>query len=240
MQARVGHGGWCRIDKDPENENDPDLPGPMYVRLSNVGGNVVITEMYIDGRGERVKPGVLRKLNTSEIEQWLSSAYPRKQLGVPGPDLSRLAETYSTTWGPAMYAGAHCENCDGPVMGHHGPDGRPRAVTDWLALSWLAQIPETGIKQPRRRARSHDRAAIPHSEMPRLEEPTRRRIPDEWLLTLRSAYEWCVANGKSPAKTIAAHLGMDDEAGQRKVQNWIALARKRGLMPRPPRPGRPA
>ena len=47
MQMSFGNGGWCLVDADI------GLPGRLYVRITGVDGQPRLTELYIDGRGER-------------------------------------------------------------------------------------------------------------------------------------------------------------------------------------------
>jgi hypothetical protein len=62
----------------------------------------------------------------------------------PGPDLHRLAAHYATTWGKSAYDGWQCDTCGGPIKGLRG---RILAVRNWVAESWFAQLPDSGIRQ---------------------------------------------------------------------------------------------
>jgi hypothetical protein len=231
MRASYGLSGWCRID------DDLDLPGPLYVRLRNVGGNVQVSEIYVDGRGEAIKPAAIRNLPLRQIEEWIAGDYPRGRLNVPGPDLSRLASSHATIWGRGTYAGRHCDECGGPVKRSkpHPPYGE-QALTDWVALSWYAQYPGSGIPQSSSKGPKPG-TPVPQPDLPRLDPPAGTRIlSDDYLLAVKDAYAAAVANGLPPAKTLAPMAGVD----VRTIHRWVSIARSRGLMDPPTKMGRPA
>jgi hypothetical protein len=216
VQISFGNGGWCLVDADI------DLPGRLYVRITEVEGQPRLTELYIDGRGERISPRALRSLPLAAIEEWASDGAARRR-GVASPDLSRLASHYATWWDSRTYAGRHCDACGGPVRGKHPLPSGERAMTDWPAMSWYAQGPESGIGQsPMGRERDH--AKPPKLK---LDPPEDGRLTDEFLRSVALAYEAAIARLiHAPAKKLGTLAGVSD----RTVHRWVYLARKRGLM----------
>jgi hypothetical protein len=146
---------------------------------------------------------------------------------VAGPDLHRLAAHYATTWGSSTYSGEHCDSCGSPLLGrrkdrHTGS----RALDNWVAESWYAQFPDSGIPQ----------VAMPNSpappateaeEFPVLEPPQGSRITDEFLVQVRRCYALCLRKGLPPAPTIAELASVSP----RTAHKWVSVARTRGIMP---------
>jgi len=222
MRISYGNGGWVRVD-------GIGLPGPLYVRLApDEQGRWRAVEIYVDGDDKPLSTAVLRQVRLDLLE----AAVPeyenmRKRSGVPGPDLRRLAGHYGTTWGMAAYDGRHCDTCGGPIKGGsaHSQAGRIVALQNWVAESWFAQLPDSGVRQAPmpRPPRSLD---AEFEELPAIEPPAGRRMTDEFLHTVARAYAIAALKGLPPAPTIAAQAGVSSRA----VHKWIYTARKRGIM----------
>jgi hypothetical protein len=220
VQISYGNGGWCLV------EPDADLAGRLYVRVSDVQGQPRLTELYIDGRGERISPRALRSLPLAAIEEWAGEGSATRR-DVAGPDLSRLASHYGTQWGTGAYSGEHCANCQAPLRGiKQVTDPLPdRALVDWVALSWFAQhslldgynIPQSPM------GREHKRTTP--AEL-KLDPPEDGRLSDEFLRTVAKAYVAAVGRRLPPAKTLAQLAAVSP----RTVHRWCYIARKRGLM----------
>ncbi|MCW2736099.1 hypothetical protein [Nocardioides sp.] len=198
MRASEGNGGWVEVEDD-----DLGLPGRTYVRLSDVDGIDRVTEIYIDGRGEAIQPGAIRRFPLAVLEQWLSTWSSKARRGVAGPDLSRLASHFGTTWGD-----------------------RQATIHNWVALSWFAQYPKSDIRQPRMGDRSRNAAPTELVLPPlRLQAPE-AGLTDGFLSDVGKAYDAAIARGLPPAVTIADLAGVTKKT----AQSWIYKARKRGLM----------
>jgi hypothetical protein len=223
MRISHGNGGWVRVD-------GIGLPGPLYVRFAtDEQGRWRIVEIYIDGNGEPLSTTVLRQLRLDLLEAAVREYdYMPKRSDIPGPDLHRLAAHYAHSFGDAMYIGGHCVTCRGPVngLGAQREGGRPIALQHWVAESWLAQVPGTGIKQVRM-PRTPRPLAIEAEELPVIEPPAGRRITDDFLQTVAHAYAIAARKGLRPAPAIAEQAGVSPRA----VHKWIYTARKRGIMP---------
>ena len=142
---------------------------------------------------------------------------------IPGPDLHRLAAHYATTWGKSAYDGQHCEVCGGPIKGVRG---RILALRNWVAESWFAQLPASGIRQlpTPREPRALDAEL---EELPAIEPPAGHRMTDGFLHTVARAYALAALKGLAPAPAIAEKAGVS----RRAVHKWVYTARKRGIMP---------
>lgn len=204
MEIRYGNGGWCLV------EGDLGLPGRLYVRVSDVDGHLRVTELYIDGRGSPINAAALRKLPLSYLEQWIGHSNPaRARLSVAGPDLSRLASYFATTFGKAQH---------------------------WVADSWRAQYDNSDVRQApmgdgkRTRGRSEE----PESGELLLSAPEDGRLSDAFLSDVVRAYNEAVARRLPPAIT----LGNLADVSPRTVHRWVYTARKRGVMPPATRKGR--
>lgn len=122
MWIHQGNGGWHEV------EGDLGLPGRVYFRVQVVDGATRITELYLDGRGEPLQS--VARFPLRGLEQ-LASQASRERMQVAGPDLSRLAAHFATTFGTAKH---------------------------WVADAWRAQYPDSGVPQapmPRSR-RQHE------------------------------------------------------------------------------------
>lgn len=221
MQIHHGlHTSWVQIQDD-------DIPGVVYVGLDLVDGQPRITQLYIDGRGEPIQPGALRRFPLSAIEQlvatWTDDA--GNLLPMPGtkrgPNLSLLAARRYNGVG-SEYRGRDCPTCSAPLKGRENrPEalGREEAITDWTKLEWLARFGT--LPQPK----------MPREQAPHEPEPIRLSAPehgltDEFLQDVGRAYRAAVAQRMPPAKTLGEIAGVD----RRTVESWVYKARKRGIM----------
>jgi len=116
-----GNSGWVCL-------SDTDLPGPLYVRLAYDGaGRPFISEVYLDGRGQEVTGEALSNIRPRALAEWLDSGerdHIQARMRHPGPDLTRLASYFGTSFGS---------------QAHH-----------WAAESMRAQIKDSGVTQPSR------------------------------------------------------------------------------------------
>lgn len=203
MILRTGNGGWHRI------EGAEGIPGRLYVRIQEVDGLLRITELYVDGQGEPISAAGLRGLPLQMLEQWAADApAARQRLQTPGPDLSRLAAFFSTTFGAK--------------------------VKHWVADAYRAQFPQSGVPRPAEPASSAPKVARPPEVQ--IGAPPGGRLTDEWLSDLARAYRAAVARRQPPARAIAEALGPGTSV--RTVQGWIAKARDRGHLEPAARTGR--
>src|SRR4051794_28784463 len=88
-----GNGGWVRVDSD-----ELGLPGRVYFRMQEVDGELRLTELYLDGRGSPIPPRALRQLPLQALEHGGSGESMRTRMKVAGPDLSRLAAHFASTF----------------------------------------------------------------------------------------------------------------------------------------------
>jgi hypothetical protein len=224
MRLSYGNGGWVRVD-------GIGLPGPLYVRFANDDrGRWRAVELYIDGHDTPLSTAMLRQLRLDLLEAAVlqdDNMAARSQ--TPGPDLHRLAAHYATTWGKSAYDGQHCDTCGGPIKGVRG---RILALRNWVAESWFAQLPDSGIRQVPmpREPRALDAEL---EELPAIEPPAGHRMTDDFLYTVARAYALAALKGLAPAPAIAEQAGVSPRA----VHKWVYTARKRGIMP-PGTPGR--
>ena len=199
VELRIGNGGWCRVE-------GLDLPGAVYLRVQEAEGRLRITELYVDGRGAPIAAAGLRRLPLAALEEWAAGGRTTEErLHVAGPDLSRLAAYFATTFGKVKRA-------------------------HWVEDSWRAQydkgsnvradVPQAPM--PRERTRRHDEE-VP---FPTLDAPT-EGLTDDYLRAVSTAYHRAVAHRLPPAETLG-HLA---NVSPRTVHRWVYTARKRGLMP---------
>lgn len=220
VRISYGHGGWFRAEW-------PNVRAVTYVRVELVGGIPRAVETYADGRGGPVGDAALGVRELGKLVQvamrgksgWLESSR-----SVPGPDLSTLASSYGTTWGPGMYARRKCDCCGGPLRRRTGEGvDRERATDDWVALSWFAQRPDSGIPRPQIRTRKLD-VRMPH-EPPPLEAP--ERLDDAFFKRVAEHYAWAALTGKRYAPMLAKQA----QVSTRTAQNWVLKARAKGFIP---------
>lgn len=218
-----GNGGWHEVG------GDIGLPGRIYVRVQDVDGHLRVTEIYLDGRGEPIQAGALRRFPLGVMEEW-AGRWGELDLHdsevTPGPDLSRLATYFCADTWDRYASGEQCETCGAPLRRLGRADGRPQAVTEWPALSWLAQMPGSGVPQvPEVEQSVPLPARIAHPEEPQLSAPE-HGLTDEFLSDVARAYRAAVARRQPPATLLAKKA----DVSVRTVQSWFLKARKRGLL----------
>lgn len=80
-----------------------DLPGPLYLRLAEQDGRWSVIDVYIDGRGARITPLMLRTLPLADIEDVCNSADVVSNLAARAATaavrLTDAASYYATTVG---------------------------------------------------------------------------------------------------------------------------------------------
>ncbi len=177
---------------------DVGLPGPMYVRLApDDSKRWRVRELYIEG-GAPLTEESLRRLPLHLVEMWAQedTEVLESRAGVPGPDLGLLASHFATSWG--------------------------RSDKHWVADSWRAQYPDSGVERPKR-PRSVRRPTPP----PREPLTTPHRLDDDFLKRVADAYRDVVASGRWPAPVLAAEANVTKST----VRRWVLEARKRGHLP---------
>lgn len=218
MELNYGKGGWVRVD-------DPDMPGPVFLRYRSDSGRPVLTEFYLDGGGREISTGLLRTLDLAGFTAWGMRGqgdWLESSLRQAGPDLSRLASHFTTSYGSATYAGRHCGECNAPLRRTEASPLGEQALTDWVALSYFSQFPKSSIPQPK------------HNDAPKHQGVTRAPDPvkppdgltDEFLRTVADNYAWAVRLRERPAPMIAAQTGYS----VRTVHAWVRKARARGIL----------
>ncbi len=213
-----GNGGWYRVAGA-----DLGLPGVVYLRIGEVDGRDRVTELYLDGRGEPLTARAVRGLPTAAFESGAGQfTDTRSRHDSAGPDLSRLARFFGTTF---HFHGRKCDECGGPLKESAHAE-HTHALTSWPALAYLAQIPKSGIAQ----------TPFPAEALPvddddarelRLDPPGDDGLTDEFLTQVGEAYALAVQRRMPPAVT----LGKLAHTSPRTVHRWVYTARRRGLMP---------
>lgn len=171
MRIHQGNGGWF------EAEGDLGLPGRVYFRVQLVDDTLRITEIYLDGRGEPLQS--LARFPLRALEQ-LASQASRPRLQVAGPDLSRLATYFASTFGRAQH---------------------------WVADSWRAQYADSGVPQAPMMARRGRRDSAGEAEAKVELAPPEDGLTDLFLSDLARAYEQAVRLRRPPASAIAEATG---------------------------------
>lgn len=177
---------------------DVGVPGPLYVRLApDDSGRWRVRELYVEGEAALTEE-VLRRLPLHLIETFAQedTAVLSSRAGIPGPDLGLLASHYGTSWGSQ--------------------------ANHWVAESWRAQYPDSGVERPAR-PRRRRRATSPRREP--LTAPT--RLDDDFLRRVADAYRDVAADGRWPAVVLADEAGVSRST----VRRWVLEARKRGHLP---------
>jgi len=213
MLASYGNGGWVCID-------DEDLPGPLYLRFSKDDtGRWRTRELYLEGRWRHLVGADFRELALADLEAVIldGEEHLAGRAETPGPDLSRLAAHLATTWGPGAYSGDHCKGCGAPT------NRRGRALRDWVALSWFAQYPNSGV--PQRKMPKGPKPPV-EEQVPPIEAP-RDGLTDDFLHHVAAAYRAAVRRRLRPGPELARQA----RVSVRTVHRWIYTARRRKIMP---------
>lgn len=177
---------------------DIGLPGPLYARLQpDDRRRWRVRDLFIEGDAP-LTADLLRKIpiNVIEVEAQADTEDLVARAAVPGPDLGLLASHYATTFG-----------------------AKPE---HWVAQSWRAQFPDSGVERPSRPRR---RRTAPAAVRQPLTAPD--RLDDEFFTVLAHAYRDVVSSGAWPAPTLAEEAGVSPKT----VRRWILEARKRGHLP---------
>jgi hypothetical protein len=188
-----GNGGWVRLD-------DPDMPGPVYLRYRSESGRPVLTEFYLDGRGQELPSGIFRELDPAGVTAWAMRGEGEWLDRSPhrlGPDLSRLASHFRTGFGSQ--------------------------ASHWVADSMRAQILGGTVKQA---PMGRETVTFEELAQPDPVNAPRDGLTDEFLRSVADNYVWAVRGRERPAKVIAAQAG----ASVRTVHAWIRKARDRGIL----------
>ena len=197
--------GWVRFMAS-------DWPGVLYLRLQpNEDGRWTTREIYIDGDGAVLTPGMMRKLNLSQLEalandeaEQLTARYDELAVG----DLSRLASNIGVGFGS-------------------GAD----PSTDWVASAYFSSAPAkmragtvyAGLK-PTKRMRH---TPVEEQDDVVLFHGPEKGITDEFLAEVAAAYYSALRRGERPNKELARQV----HASPRTVEGWVRDARDRGIMP---------
>lgn len=194
MRIGYGNGGWVRVD-------DPDLPGPLYLRYDSGAGRPVLTEMYLDGRGHEIATGTVRNLDLTGLTALVAQGmvdWVHRSSRHPGVNLSTLASYYATTF--------------------------TRKATHWVADAWRSEAPAFfGVKPVPRKP---DPEPVPEEVAPPpVERPN--GLTDDFLRSVAENYVWAIRCRQRPAPTIAEQTGYS----VRTVHAWIRKARAQGILP---------
>lgn len=194
MDVKLGHGGWVRYA-------EPDQP-LTYIRFArSEAGRWVVTELYMaTDETAPIRPDSL-KIRLAALETFANRPDVRAAMErdrSPGPDLRRLASHFSATFS--------------------------RRATHWVAQSYWANFPKSGVKQA---PMGKEPAPDDWQEQagPRLETPP-EGLTDDFLRQVAEAYASAVKRGKHPAPAIANASGVSVSA----VRKWVYTARKRKIM----------
>jgi len=196
MDVSKGHGGWFRFS----------VPGePLtYVRFApNEIGRWVVVELYTtvtptseDQLDLTFHPRAITTLETFANRPDTREALERDTS--PGPDLRRLASHFAATW---------------------------TKPTHWVAASYLAQFPRSGVRQAPM-GPEPDVVARPR-RVPACVTP-KEGLTDAFLRQVAEAYDIAVSLGRHPAPAIADVSMVEPST----VRKWVYIARKRGIMSR--------
>jgi hypothetical protein len=181
MKLSQGNGGWfCLEDVD-------DFPGPLYFRMEVVDGRPRITELYADGQGRPLSAAGFRSLPLRQLEQWAADFPNRSRWSLVGPDLSRLASHFASSFGSR--------------------------VQGWVADSMRAQVEGSGIEQSARGRRPQ--GSTPPTPTVRIDAPTTGRLTssDRGCVRPRHVLEELV--GESPGVAVAESASVPLRTAQR-------------------------
>ena len=197
--------GWVRFAAS-------DWPGVLYLRLEpNEDGRWSTREVYIDGEGAALTPGMLRQLNFSQLEamandeaEALADRYDQASAG----DLSTLAS----------YIGAS-----------FGPQADPSV--DWVASNYFASFtPQTraGTEHAALKPSKRKRHRTSEGEVDVwLQRGPEKGVTDEFLREVAAAYYGALRRRERPLQSLAKQV----HVSHRTVEGWVKRARDRGIMP---------
>lgn len=188
---------------------DADLPGPLYLRFAQDDARRWrVREFYLDGSDGRF-------IEAADLQVKLSSL---TTLIVDGPGRDALARKAAFA-APDLSALASYYNHSFGSQARH-----------WVAESFRAQMRGDDITKTDTPSTGTE---INRSRVAPLKQPT-EGLTDDFLRHVAAAYAEAVRQGKRP---VSRELAAQADVSHRTVNNWVYIARKRGLMD-PGRPGR--
>jgi hypothetical protein len=195
-----GAAGWVHFIS-----SDLSVPEAM-IRVSDVGGRLTVSELYLPGPGIDVNS--LRALPLGRIEARINASRLaeriRYQLDDPGPDLRRAAGAFSALTPPGRRAKKHWVNA--MLLAQEEASGEPQAPA-----AVFPSRPEPFEREPRDL---------------RLEVPTTRDLGDDFYRAVGALYEDLAQDLRAPAGAIADanHVPVT------RVHRWVKEARARGFL----------
>lgn len=229
MRASFGNGGWVAVD-------DVGLPGPLYLRMSEVDERLRVTELYIDATGGQVTIDAkdLRDLPITQIEEFINIHADRvlARMSVAAPDLSTLASYFSTLFSNQARQLAAGNWVVASFASQQLPDG-----VKWAAVQGKDLLTEEDAERAEGAPRVMRVERAPRSEWQGLRESDREfrlsagpteGLTDDFLRDVARAYTAAVLRGERPNVAIAAQTGYPLKT----VQRWVYTARLRRIMPR--------
>ncbi|MCW2763606.1 MAG: hypothetical protein JWR85_3807 [Marmoricola sp.] len=193
-QVEYGRGGWIRVSSS-------NLNGWLYLRLAVQDGRPVPVEFYYDGRGHEVSAKMLRSLPLKNVVAFAldgHSEWLERSIQTYGPNLSLLASYFSTGFGSQ--------------------------AKHWVADSWRAQIPNSGVKNP---TPGKPPPPVTTADRPVPLSAPENGLTDTFLRSVAENYNWALRRRVRPAPELARMAGVSP----RTVHGWVAKARDRGIMP---------
>jgi hypothetical protein len=206
-----GNGGWVAVEDD-------QLDGTLYLRLHpNSRGRWVVDQFYLDAEEHELTPGIIKGLRLSEYEQEINIERDvltaRSNVPSPADGLPTLAAHFSTTFGRG--SDPYLNWVDAAWRQQFSPEFRPGGYEDLVT----PRKPKSGTK------------VTPQRDRYRLREAPRHGLTDEFLRDVARAYNAAISRGERRPNQVIAK---DVQVSPRTVQEWVAKARRRGIMP----PGR--
>jgi hypothetical protein len=234
MRLSYGNGGWIAVD-------GVDLPGPLYLRMTEREGRLRISEFYLDAsRGpDGIDARDLRELPLSWIEAFINADPDpvKSRMGSASPDLSTLASYYTTSFGSSARQVAEGNWVVTSFVSQMLPAGATRAVLrrhELLTDEDAEKALEADATLPRamhveRQSPSKGWQGVRTSEREfRLKSGPTAGLTDDFLREVARAYMGAMAREERPNVAIAEQTGYPIKT----VQRWVYTARQRGIMPR--------
>lgn len=120
MLMSFGNGGWIMVQAE-------DMPGVTYWRYKIEKDRAVLAEFYLDAHESEIDSHLFETLDLKGMYLLMNDPENfdelKRKVNDPGPDLSRLASYFATSFGSQ--------------------------AKHWVADSMRAQFPNSGITQPR-------------------------------------------------------------------------------------------
>lgn len=202
-----GFGGWVRWQ-------GTDFPHPVFIRLTEESGRLVVAELYISGDGARLDARTFRRLPLGRIETWVNqpdvATTIRYKMSFPAPDLAMAASLFASS--PRKVDDRH--------------------PSDWANDMLWSQVKGSGVRRARP-GRTAEPLPEPVEEVIdlRVEVPDTFRYDDAFYARVAEVYELAGRYYAAPAREIADENGVPLAT----VQRWVKEARKRKILG----PGRP-